>query len=981
MNDRLWFLATALAGIFLLFTGRLFHLQVINGSHYAQLVEQSRLVSEVIVPRRGRIVDRNGAAIADTRPIYNLGITFAELESRGRGRRELPFWRLDERRLDALVADLTGRVRWTGTMSLKDAMVRELLTHPGVAVRSGKDSLDAHLGLVAVPRVALAPRGRATAQGEPIDAGRGEGDPVAAGPGDSDIAALAESDLLSEDPREALVREISARWSKDVIIIGESEFDAACARLDQDFNLGERDQPDGDPLERSANVLDPFTPSFVLRVPVGIEPGGEMRFGELPLRILVPERRSQAEATLARVLGESQPLVHERFERALASVKEHPTPNTLYYAPSAQAEDIAPLMPEGQVLCEIPVPDVPGARERILIIQGDPADGEGLCTKLSRRIAADLGAEPDLIQALIYKHAERIRAITCERDYRIHQMAIDPERLDRLANGLASQLTALGKPTTRLEVDAALAKVRRAADKEWSGQTRYDALTIIPEIPHALAVRLWGGNSEPPSDLIKDYDDAKADLPGLVVQVDVGRSYPFPGSCSHYLGTIGRADAEREGDDRAGLLPGSLAGVNGLEKIYDTQLRGVAGNRLRVRTPDGIRVLRDEPATEGSDLVTELDMELQTLAEDSLEHYYELAQALGTATERMDKARQVGHGQAGFCLIDCHTGGLLALASAPGFKIEDLRTHYAELLKDPGRPLNDHASECDQPPGSSFKILTALACLENEVIKPTEEIVSQGYMARKGDKLIFRDHAPPGTYDLPHAIQESSNIYFATIGARLGPTKLIEYASRFGFGKRGREHVALDVWSERGGLLPGPKNIAAMRPREPHWVPHDTWRTAIGQFATGSPLVCVTIAAAVANGGHVVRPFLVRPSGGPPEVRDLHIRKEYLEQIRHGMEMVTEPGGTARLLVLENEAKGIKVAAKTGTAEWGDTNQTTHPDHAWMIGYAPADNPTVAFACYIRCGTFGGQACTPVVKKVLEMYFKKYGHEGHAAAR
>jgi penicillin-binding protein 2 len=994
MTDRLWFLASFVAGLFMLFVGRLFDLQVINGSHYAQLVEQSRLVSEVLVPRRGRIVDRQGTPIADTRPIYNLGVTYSELELRGRARRELPFWRLDEKRLDALVADLGGRTRWVGKpLTLRDAVVKELLNHPGVAVRSGKGIAEAKLGLVAVPRTALSPTHPQGESGVPEPEG--------------DLAQLAESDLLADDPREALVREIAARWSREVQIVGEEEFASACARLDQDFALGgdaangaavaAGEAPGGSP-ERSAPVLDPFIPPYLLRVPSGIAPTGELIYGELAVRIIVPDRRTQAEATLARVLGESQPLVHERLERALAAARQRPPTGALYYGASAAAEQIAPLLPDGQVLAEVPVADVPGARERVLIVQGDPPDGEGLCTQICRRIAANLGADPDLVQALLIKHAERIRAITCERDYRIHHMGIDPERLSRLANGLARSLTELGRPTTRLDVDSALAKVRRSADKEWAGQTRYDALALFADVPHALAVRLWGGSAEPPRDLLKDYEDAFAAMPGLVVQVDVGRAYPFPTSCCHYLGRLGRAAADRDGDDAVGLLPGSLIGVEGLERKYDVQLRGVVGSKVRVRTPNGVRLLRDNPAIPGSDLVTELDMELQTLSEDSLDHFYELAQALGSASDKMDRARAVGRGRAGFCLIDCHTGGILALASSPRFRIEDQRDAkiWNEYKAEPQQPrLHDHASEAEQPPGSSFKILTALACLEDEVIRPSEEIYCQGYMAKQGDRYILRDHAPPGTYDLPHAIQVSSNVYFATIAARLaqrrGEAELPAFASLFGIG----ENNAWDASSQRRGLLPSPDRgsrdwIGLERmgraPAERHWFPNDTWRMGIGQFATASPLQCVVIAAAVANGGHIVRPFLVRPQSGPPEVKDLHIRKEYLDQVRRGMELVTEnePHATGKLLVLEGEAKGIKVAAKTGTSEWGSSEgrlSGRNPDHAWMIGYAPADNPTVAFACFIYCGTFGGQACTPVAKRVLEMYFRKYGREGHAAGR
>ena len=156
---------------------------------------------------------------------------------------------------------------------------------------------------------------------------------------------------------------------------------------------------------------------------------------------------------------------------------------------------------------------------------------------------------------------------------------------------------------------------------------------------------------------------------------------------------------------------------------------------------------------------------------------------------------------------------------------------------------------------------------------------------------------------------------------------------------------------------------------------------AIGQFAAASPLQCVSIASTVANGGHIVTPFLVKPLG-ETQVKDLHIRKAWLDDVRRGMERVTanEPGSTAKLLVLQGAAAGIKVAAKTGTAEWGSAATRASgktPDHAWMIGYAPADNPVVAFACFVHSGTFGGQACSPIVKRVLETYFTKYGRDGH----
>ncbi len=969
VSDRLWFLATAILGLYLVFLARLFHLQVIEGAHYAQLVERSRLVTEVLAPRRGRILDRHGTAIADTRAVYNLGITFAELELGGRARRELPFWRLDEKRLDAFLADLAGRVRLVDKpTSLRSSVLRELLDHPAVAVRDGGTGVEVPLGLVALPRTGLS----SLHPDSPEDSGF------------ADLARLAESDLLSDDPRDALERELASAWTKEVTILYEDEFQALCQNFDTEMAANEGAGAGSTP-ENSQSIVDPFVPSFALTVPDTITPSGDNHVVNLAMRIIAPERRTQAEATLARTLGESQPVIHELVERALRAARIARHSQDFYYGARTQAEQIAPLMAQGELLTEVQVADVPGARERVLIVQGDPPDGEGALTQICQRIGANIGASPDIVQVLLTKYAERIRAITCERDYRVHHMALDMARVDRLADGLARALTGLGRPATVLDIDAALAKVRRAADKEWTGKTRYNALSLVPDIPHGLAVRLVGENGEPPRDLLGAYQDAGAPLPGLVVQLDVGRSYPFPGSCVHFLGTLGRVDSVTEGDERVGLEPGTLVGVSGLEQLYDAQLRGVAGEEERIHTPDGIRSLRKVPPKEGDDLVTQLDMEMQTTAEDSLDHYYELAQQLGSASDAMDKARQIGLNRAGFCMIDCQTGGILALATSPRYRIEDLRARFDQLVKDKAEPLIDHAAVPEQPPGSSFKILTALCCLEHEVISPAEEFYCQGYMTMYRGHKVLRDHAPAGTYDLPHAIQVSSNVYFATIGARLKPDWLCDYAHMIGLGSIN----AVDVQEQRKGRLPTPGTLARLfRDSKRKWQTSDTWFMSIGQFATASPLQCVAISAAVANGGHIVRPYLVQPKGGAvaPAVQDLHIRKDYLDGVRRGMELVTdnEEHATGKLLVLEGDAEGIKVAAKTGTSEWGTEagrERGDNPDNAWMIGYAPAEHPVVAFACFIYCGTFGGAACTPVVKRELEAYFHKYGPGGHNEPR
>ena len=768
MADRLWLLAVwflVLSGVFLL---RLVDLQLVQGERLAQAVDQSLYVTEIMPPRRGRILDRHGAPLVDNKAVYNLAVVFADLELRGRARREVPIWRLDESGIDALVAALAVRLQ-RPPAAVRDLLLHDLAAHPGVTSRLGPRTRSTQIGLLMLPRKALAPAGS-----------ENDGDP----------ARLAEGDLLSEDPREALERELTLRWDQPLLLVPDSEFQAACLLLDQDFNTGR---------DHCAPVLDPFMPVFAITLP--LEDGGRI---DLALRLVETQRRDQAESVLAQLLSETPRLVHERLDRALAAARKPPPANAWYFAPSARADSIAPLLPAKEGLRELPISGVPGVHERVLLIQGDPPGVEGLFTQICRRLAADFGLDGDLVTSLIEGHAERLRPVTCEREYRVHQIVLDTTRCDRLSAGLAAELTRLGLPTSRLDVEQALAHARLLADRAWEGQTRLDPIAMIRDVPHHLAVRLAGVASAPPSDLRTRYDDTDSPLPGLGIQVDLGREYPFPGSSSHLIGTI----AHGSDPESSGLF--SWQGRSGLELTYDAVLRGKPGSLVKARTPDGIRVVRDDPPTAGTDLVTELDMELQTLSEDSLSRWYELAQALGTATDKMDKARTVGKGRAGFVLIDCNTGGILACATSPSYRLDDLRTRYQELVKDPGHPLLNFATAPDQPPGSSMKIATALACLENGVLNPGEEIYSQGYMAKRGDQKILRDHAAPGSYDLPHAIQASSNVYFAIVAHRLGGEKLAAAAELFGLGRRN----ALDVADQLPGALPRPSNIARLRPTQ-----------------------------------------------------------------------------------------------------------------------------------------------------------------------
>ena len=974
---RLWLLSAVFALLAAGFIGRLFQLQLVEGQRHVREVERSTLVRVHLPPQRGRILDRSGTPLADSRPAYHLAVVLSELELLGKERSAPALWRLDGPAFDAFLSDLAGRVRWTDPQhDLRSVVERLLDAAPGVAIRGGSQR-PGGLALLAVPRETFARIAAevVTAESDTVDA--------------SPASRLAESDLLADDPADALARELTLVWGEPVLAFSEPRWVALTAALDAAGNG-----------ERLSAALEPFVLTGSIPIPM---PGSAVGEQLLPVRLLTAERRRQAELLLSRLAATDVADASHLFTEAMRALPQA-RPGAWTYAAGAEGERVAALLPSGPAARTLPVPALSGQRERILIIQGDPPLEPGLGAVLMRRLSDSTGADPRLVEGLLVRHGRKVTVAACEHEFKIRLLLLDPARLGRLCAGAATLLTAAGRPVTSLDIEAAVAEVRHTVDRGWAGEGRGDAVVAIRALPHAVALALAGADAEPPDDLRRAYALAEPPLPGALLRIDVGRTWPLAGSASHVLGRVGRAESAEVGGE-------IMIGASGLERFYDGVLRGVAGVETRMRTAHGMQLMYPEPALPGADLVTEIDAELQLLTEDSLTNRLELAQAIGTRTAEMDAAAPVGANRAGFVLMDCHTGGLLVLASTPTLPVEDLGARITEVGQlealrrqsvDPAErarlkleiarlslPLHDYACEGDQPPGSSFKILTGLCALEQGVLTPGERISCPGYMAMIGGKKVLRDHAS-GEFDLVEAVQVSSNVYFAKVAERLsrrlGPGYLPAWAERVGMGRMN----SLDVdqqrprWTGdlRAGLMPTPETLRSLRPKESAWLPSDTWRMGIGQFCTASPLQVVAIAAAVANGGRVVSPFLVRPRS-QPVVIDLNIRQEWLAELRRGMEKVTQAGGTARTLVLDGPAAGLAVAAKTGTSEWGSpaTREAgLTPDHAWMIGYAPADRPVVAFACFIHSGTFGGKACTPVVKRVLERYFAKYGRTGHAAA-
>lgn len=963
--------------LFILITGalvaRLVQLQLIHGRHYERAVAESLMVVDRIPAKRGRILDRDGVPFADNRAEYHLAVVLAELElSRSRAI-TVPLHRLDGAALDRIVADLSLRSP-LGADELRLALCAELERYPGVAQRRGDTIGGEEMELDLIARAAIA---RATNQSA--------SDPEAAGQGR--LGRLAQSGLLSADPTEAIRREFAARRQQEVMLFSPEEWGGFIAALARRFQA---------PARLVGEALGPFAPRIhvVLPPPEAATPTQstpeEAATARLSWRLLTEEDRRRAEDQLARFLAEDPRSVHQALRAAWLRARSLAVETPWLFASAAARDRLAPLLPEQMVPRRVTIGGVPAARERIHLIQGDePGRRDGLFTRLVRRLSNTLALSTSEVEGVLLSRTTTIGPLLARRRYRIHHIVFDPARLDALVAELTAQLGASGVAISAIELEERLAGVRRRADRDWRGQTREDPLPLVRDVPRSLAVVLAGSGLGQPDELVRagDFEEAAPRCPGLRVVTRLGREYPYPHATCHIAGWVGQLSGEpgfsREMARISGLDPGGWSGRRGLEREYDRYLQGIFGTRKRMITPDGLELAaRPREPQPGADLRTTIDLELQHTAQDALANWWTLANELYKDPEqgmgfnsphlreeaRAAAAAAAEKGIAGCVLVDVHDGSIHAMASTPTFDLAQVGENYSDLLdpeKHPGQPLHDYAAEAWESPGSTVKPFVGLVAMLEGVYSPGEVIPSDGYMTIYRGRRVMRDHAPydrGGRWEMREAIAKSINTFFATLGEEIGAARLAWWYERIGLGRAN----ALDVGWQVPADLPSPV-------RQSPWYPSDTWFISIGQKMAASPLQLVAIPALIANGGTVIRPHCWRDIQlGEPDRID--IPPAYLAEVRAGMEGVTAPGGTADRLVLEGQAAGIRVAAKTGTSQWGTTESRAAgrtPNHAWLVGYAPADKPEVAFAIFIRCGYSGGRACSGVAKRLLETYFAR----------
>lgn len=499
---------------------------------------------------------------------------------------------------------------------------------------------------------------------------------------------------------------------------------------------------------------------------------------------------------------------------------------------------------------------------------------------------------------------------------------------------------------------------------------------LIDLDPEAVKERLAGAKGTPPfrpvvikPDLswpeLAKVETYRYEMPGLRLLIEPRRSYranPLAVHLIGYTGEVTESQLKKKRYSKAQM--GDRVGQYGLELAYEQDLSGKRGGRQVEVDATGrqLKTMSLVPAQPGRNLILSIDARLQAVAEEAL-------QVPGA-----------------LIALDPNTGQILAAVSQPGFDQvafeRGLNTaEWKKLFSDPLHPLQNRAWAGQYPPGSTFKIVTALAGLGEGVITPETTIFCPGHYFFGGRSYGCWKRGGHGSMNLHQALVQSCDVYFYQVGQKLGVDRIAKYSKSLGLGSP----TGLGVGHERSGLAPTKKwkRKAYGQP----WHPGETLSVSIGQGAntvTCLQMACLT--AAVVNGGALYRPWVVlRIEDGnghlvkqfSPQVRSKVLSPPaHLNLVREALGgVVGEPRGTGR----QARVEGWTVGGKTGTAQVvrlekfkNVKDETKIPfryrDHAWFISFAPVDKPEIVVTVVVEHGGHGGSAAAPVAQKVLQAF-------------
>jgi len=464
-------------------------------------------------------------------------------------------------------------------------------------------------------------------------------------------------------------------------------------------------------------------------------------------------------------------------------------------------------------------------------------------------------------------------------------------------------------------------------------------------------------------------------LPGIHIRAEPLRNYVFNNLASHTLGYLGEISKARlESHKDPSYRQGDFVGKNGLENIYESLLRGKKGYKEVEVDVSGreLKTLRKLPPESGNNLVLTLDVKIQEELEKLMTE---------TAEQKMNGSVVV---------MKVQTGEIIAVTSKPSFDPNKFAAgisplNWKALVTDEWHPLQNRSIHGQYPPGSTYKIVTALAGLAEGVIKPDTSIFCPGHFKLGRGRYRCWKKTGHGSVDLHDALVQSCDVYFYTIGHRLGIDTIAEYAKRFGLGSPTR----LGLSREKRGLIPTTQ-WKLLHKKEP-WQLGETISASIGQgFNLVTPIQQAVLMAAVANGGTLLKPYLIKRIEGsegqvqkeffPEIVGQVGVDPDHLEQVRKALrDVVNGARGTGK----KSRMKDVVVSGKTGTAqvvrmksneelEKGEVIPLKYRDHAWFVAFAPYEKPVIAVVVIVEHGGHGGATAGPIAGKIFKKYFKLY---------
>lgn len=519
--------------------------------------------------------------------------------------------------------------------------------------------------------------------------------------------------------------------------------------------------------------------------------------------------------------------------------------------------------------------------------------------------------------------------------------------LDRNFNVIVSNIPAYTLRITPAEYDTSLNEIIETvigADRGYIGKILYNNRLYSKYIP----VRIRRGIDFNTVSWLEEHSE---NLKGVDYVVEMQRGYPSGIVGAHVFGYTKEISAKQLQEEKDYYTPGDYVGHSGIEKKYEKILRGKKGFNYVLVDSRGREFDKfkdgemDTQSIKGEDLVLGIDADVQRIAEEEM------------------KGRR-----GAVVAIEPSTGEIIALVSSPDFDLNQFsyvttRDYLNKLYSDPDKPMFNRATMSLKPPGSTYKMLAAIAALDLGVITTSTTFFCGGGFTFG---RFFKCHGSHGAVNVVHAIEKSCNTFFYKLIYEIGLEKWYEYGKKFGFGIK----TGIDIGEESAGFIPNTSFYEKIY--GPNWPKSIMASLGIGQGEVSvTPLQLAQYVALIANNGKSFVPHVVKGYRDdmtkelvPFKFKEINtgVKKEVFDIVKEGMFLVVNGSGTATHIRM-NE---IKIAGKTGTA------QNPHgKDHAFFIGFAPYENPRIAIAIVVENVGFGGTHAAPIAKKLIEAYLMK----------